>query len=158
LVQEPDVSLAARRDMRAMNRPQLSQMAVTGSAQPASAPVAAFQAAKSASIAREATTLAYADSTGPVAKKQLQQAGGRTFWKKDSVWVDSRWHDGMRVVKVKPYSAAYFALLNAVPDLRTAFSVGDAVRVAGRAVAIEVAGDGADKLTDAEVASVRSDW
>ncbi len=158
LVQEPDGSLAARRDMRAMNGPQLNQVAVTGSAQPASAPVAAFQAAKSASIAREATTLAYADSTGPVAKKQLQQAGGRTFWKKDSVWVDSRWHDGMHVVKVKPYSAAYFALLNAVPDLRTALSVGDAVRVAGRAVAIEVAGDGVDKLTDAEVASVRSDW
>jgi hypothetical protein len=32
------------------------------------------------------------------------------------------------------------------------------VRVAGRAVAIEVAGDGVEKLSDAEVASVRSDW
>ena len=125
----------------------------------APAPTQAFAYAKSAAVAREATNLAYADSTGVVSqKKQLQQAGGRTFWKKDSAWVDSRWHDGMRVVKVKPYSTAYFALLNAVPDLRPAFAVGDAVRVAGRAVAVEVAADGVETLTDAEVASVRSDW
>jgi hypothetical protein len=64
----------------------------------------------------------------------------------------------MRVVRVKPYSTAYFALLDAVPELKSAFAVGDAVRVAGRAVAIEVAGDGVEKLSDADVASVRSDW
>jgi Ca-activated chloride channel family protein len=114
----------------------------------------AFRAAKEASVARAATSLAQVE----VVEKKVTQSGGRTFWRQDSVWVDSRWRDGMRVVRVKPYSTAYFALLDAVPELKSAFAVGDAVRVAGRAVAIEVAGDGVEKLSDADVASVRSDW
>jgi len=136
---------------------RLGRVAVAG-VNAAPAPAQAFTAAKAASVAREATTLAYADSSSPAAEKKVQQSGGHTFWRKDSVWVDSRWRDGMRTVKIKPYSDAYFKLLEAVPELRPALAVGDAVRVAGRAVAIEVAGDGVEKLTDAEVASVRSDW
>ncbi len=118
----------------------------------------AFAAAKEASVARVATSLAVMDSVAAPSRKKVMQSGGRTFWRQDSVWVDSRWRDGMRIVRVKPYSTAYFALLDAVPELKFGFAVGDAVRVAGRAVAIEVAGDGVEKLSDAEVASVRSDW
>jgi Ca-activated chloride channel family protein len=120
----------------------------------------AFAAAKEASVARAATSLAQVqdDSIARKSEKKLVQSGSRTFWRQDSVWVDSRWRDGMRVVRVQPYSAAYFALLDAVPELKSAFAVGEVVRVAGRAVAIEVAGDGVEKLSDAEVASVRSDW
>jgi Ca-activated chloride channel family protein len=158
LVQEPQ-DVAANQPRRLDGRGQLSQMVVTGTTA-APSPTQAFARAKQASVAREATSLVQLDSIArePAAQRVLQQSGTRTFWKKDSMWVDSRWHDGMRIVKVKPYSAAYFALLEAVPELRPALAVGEAVRVAGRAVAIEVAGDGVDKLTDAEVASVRSDW
>jgi Ca-activated chloride channel family protein len=155
LVQEPPV-VALDQARRLDGRGQLSQMVVTGTAAAAS-PAQAFARAKQASVAREATSLGQNDSTA-VAARVLRQSGTRTFWNRDSVWVDSRWHDGMRIVKVKPYSAAYFALLEAVPELRSALAVGEAVRVAGRVVAIEVAGDGLDQLTDAQVASVRSDW
>jgi Ca-activated chloride channel family protein len=152
LVQEPqDVAAQPRRTLNGV----VLQQVVT----PQAAPAEAFRAAKQASAARAATSLVYEDSAAaPSAENKVRQAEGRTFWRRDSVWVDSRWHDGMRVVRIKPYSAAYFALLEAVPDLRPALAVGDAVRVAGRAVAIEVAGDGVEQLTDAQVASVRSDW
>jgi Ca-activated chloride channel family protein len=156
LVQEPhDVAVTQRRRL-GDSRLQLDQVLVTGNAVAASPP-AAFAAAKQASAAREARSLGELDSVAR-SSQQMRQSGTRTFWKKDSLWVDSRWHDGIRIVRVKPYSAAYFALLEAVPELRSALAVGEAVRVAGRAVAIEVAGAGVDELTDAEVASVRSDW
>jgi Ca-activated chloride channel family protein len=135
---------------------------VAGGVARAAPAMQAFAAAKEASVARAATSLAQVelDSTATARKseKKVAQSDGRTFWRRDSVWVDSRWRDGMRVVRVKPYSTAYFALLGAVPELKSAFAVGEVVRVAGRAVAIEVAGDGVEKLSDAEVASVRSDW
>ena len=160
LVQEPQ-DVAMRRVRRiGDNSMQLDQVTITGTAQAASAPMAAFKAAKQASVARAATSLVMTDSAAmtSAAEKTVRQVDGRTFWRQDSVWVDSRWRDGMRVVRVKPYSPAYFALLEAVPELRPALAVGDAVRVAGRSVAIEVVGDGVEQLTDAQVASVRSDW
>jgi Ca-activated chloride channel homolog len=137
-------------------RVALQQGGVNGAAAPMPA-MAAFRAAKEASNARAATSIAYADSVGG-ATLGARQADGRTFWRHDSTWVDSRWHDGMRLVRVRPYSAAYFALLEAMPELRPAFAVDDRVRVAGRTVAVEVAPNGVDRLTDAEVASVRADW
>jgi Ca-activated chloride channel family protein len=151
LVQEPQVV--------AVNQP----MGLVGGVARVPAPaMQAFRAAKEASVARAATSLAQVtvaeDSFARRSEKKVLQSGGRTFWRQDSVWVDSRWRDGIRVVRIKPYSTAYFALLDAVPELKSGFAVGDAVRVAGRAVAIEVAGDGVEKLSDAEVASVRSDW
>jgi len=166
LVQEPQDVAANQPRRLGDNHMQLSQVVVTGTgvaggvaAAPAPA-MQAFRAAKEASVARAATSLAQVelDSVARKSEKKVVQSGTRTFWRQDSVWVDSRWRDGMRVVRVKPYSTAYFSLLDAVPELKSAFAVGDAVRVAGRAVAIEVAGDGVEKLSDAEVASVRSDW
>ncbi|HTD61538.1 MAG TPA: VIT domain-containing protein [Gemmatimonadaceae bacterium] len=161
LVQEPQDVAANQPRRLGDSHLQLSQMVVTGVAggvPAAPAPAQAFRAAKEASLARAATSLAVMDSVAAPSLKKVVRSGGRTFWRQDSVWVDSRWRDGMRVVRVKPYSTAYFALLDAVPELKSAFAVGDAVRVAGRTVAIEVAGDGVEKLSDAEVASVRSDW
>jgi Ca-activated chloride channel homolog len=155
LVQEPE-----RVAFGVAGGQQLSQVVVAGAAKamPAPTPGAlAFAQAKAASVARASTSLVYADSVGGE-RLGARQAGDRTFWHRDSAWVDARWHDGMRVVRVKAYSDAYFALLQAVPDLRAAFAVDDRVRVAGRVVAIEVSPSGVDRLTDAEVASVRADW
>jgi Ca-activated chloride channel homolog len=153
LVQEPPVLAVGVPRRLGDNKQMLSEVVVSGSAQQ-------FEQAKKASAARAATSLVYADSVvaDRAGSAETRQAGGHTFWRRDSVWVDSRWQAGSRIVRVAPYSPAYFALLDAIPELRASFSVGDRVRVAGRAVQVEVAPDGVDHLTDAEVASVRADW
>ncbi len=77
---------------------------------------------------------------------------------KDSVWVDTRDRPALPVVRVQPYTPAYFALLDAIPELRALFAVGERVRVSGRTIAIEVTPAGVERLTDAEVARVRAGW
>jgi Ca-activated chloride channel family protein len=75
--------------------------------------------------------------------------GTRTFTLTAGRWVDGGFHAGGRVLRVRPMSAAYFALIAARPELRAAFALGDAVVVAldgGRA--IEVAADAAEVSAD----------
>jgi hypothetical protein len=63
-----------------------------------------------------------------------------------------------RVLRVRPYGAAYFALLRALPDLREPFALGDRVRVAGRGAVIEVSPQGAETLPADEIAAVARAW
>ena len=55
---------------------------------------------------------------------------------------------------MKPYSDAYFALIQAIPELGEPLGLGDKVLVFGRAVAIELAADGSERLSNAQVAEV----
>ncbi len=54
---------------------------------------------------------------------------GRTFTRTSGIWVDERFHEGGRVLRVRAMSEAYFAILAARPELRAAFALGDAVVV-----------------------------
>ena len=45
-----------------------------------------------------------------------------------------------------------------IPELREQFSLGEKVIVAGRSVAIEIAANGAESLTDAELRALQSSW
>ncbi len=153
---------------------RLETQIVTGTATTASSangasvsgsPTAAFAMAKAAAAERAATTLAAADSSATLAvgadgarPGAVQHAGDRTFVLRDSVWTDTRYHDGLRLVRVRAFSAAYFALLQAVPDLRSALAIGERVTVAGRQVAVEVTPDGAAQLSDSDVAAVQTAW
>jgi hypothetical protein len=62
------------------------------------------------------------------------------------------------VLQVKPFSDAYFKLLEILPDLREPFSVGERVIVAGRSMAIELTASGKDRLTDGDVTLIRNRW
>jgi Ca-activated chloride channel family protein len=126
--------------------------------------VESFKNAKVAAAQRAVTTLSAADSVATLDASQagrgvgVRRAGGRTFAYQDSVWTDTRFTPATRVVRVAPFSAAYFSLIQAVPDLRAAFAVGDRVLVAGVRVAVEVSPAGATELSDSDVAGVRADW
>ena len=86
-------------------------------------------------------------------------AGARTFEvNKEGVWTDLKKRTATRTVKVKAYSEAYFALLRAVPELAQWFTVGDKVRVEGRAVTIELADDGASTMDATTLAVLIKDW
>ena len=74
-----------------------------------------------------------------------------------------RYRAGMTELKVKPYSAAYFALLERLDDLRAPFALmgkegTPGVVVAGRTVAIAVDAAGADTLESRDIAAIESGW
>jgi Ca-activated chloride channel homolog len=137
----------------------------------------AYLDAKQASAQRAAISLASADSaasSGVVGgaggvgrpdaiadpRASVRHVGERTFEMRDSVWTDTRYRAtaGLRLVRVQAFSDAYFALAQLVPDLRDAFAIGDRVLVAGRTVALEVTPAGATRLSEADVAAVRTGW
>jgi hypothetical protein len=154
-----------------MNRPtlgrtqQLNGVVTTGMATtPASAAVQ-FEAAKSASAQRSATNLSAADAavgvgeySGANRTRNVTRAGNVTFVLRDSVWTDVRYKQTGTVLRVKPFSDAYFKLMEMLPDLREPFSVGERAIVAGRSMAIELTPVGVEKLSDRDIALIRNNW
>ena len=129
----------------------LSPVAVTA--------VAGFEAAKAASEQRASTNLgAFNQSNRSEGKETMRTAGSHTFVLINGVWTDTRRDEQLRVVRVKAYSAAYFALVQRVPELGPLFSVGERTRVHGRRVAIEVADDGMSHLDPMALDAVAKDW
>jgi hypothetical protein len=158
-----------------MNRPdrltgrvsgvQLQSVVVTGAAAPMSAPAVQFEAAKTAAAQRSVTNLSAADSAAGFSGSSttrrdgnVTRAGNATFVLRDSVWTDVRYKKTGTVLQVKPFSDAYFKLIEMVPDLREAFSVGERVIVTGRSMAIELTSTGKENLTDRDVTLIRDRW
>ena len=120
-----------------------------------------FDQAKAASALRSVRTLAEADAAArPTPSEGIisRRVGTRTFVMRDSVWTDARFAEGIRLMKVKAYSEAYFALVRQIPDLASSFALGERVLVRGMKVAIAVAPDGSERLSDAEIAAIVAAW
>ncbi len=119
---------------------------------------AEFDRAKAAASMREARSLSDVVVTGVDASRQ-RMAGARSFTLVDGTWVDTRpAADKARTLTVKPYSAAYFAAMERIPELREVFALGDRVRVHGRAVTVVLAADGVESLDAAALAALTRDW
>jgi Ca-activated chloride channel family protein len=118
-----------------------------------------FEAAKSAAAQRSATNLSAADAAvGMRDEANVRRAGNLTFVLSDNVWTDVRYKKTETMLQVKPFSDAYFKLLEMLPDLREPFSIGERVIVAGRSMAIELTASGKERLTDSDVALIRNRW
>jgi Ca-activated chloride channel family protein len=129
-----------------------------------------FEMAKAAAAQRAATTLSAVDSAsadfagnGGNKDAKTRRVGMRTFALVDGAWTDSRYTQTLRTVRVKPYSAAYFALLERLEDLRAPFALmgpdgTPGVVVAGRSVAVAVASDGVEQLDSKQIVGVESAW
>ena len=144
---------------------RLSEVVVTGargrsgraeSAPAAAAPVIQFEAARAAAEQRSAKSVAAADAAAMM-DADARRAGSRVFHRDGDRWIDSRMKAELRVYKVKAYSAAYFSLIEKLPELREPFALGDRVLVAGRGAAIEVVEDGAD-LSASDMESIVRNW
>ncbi|HZO19815.1 MAG TPA: VIT domain-containing protein [Gemmatimonadaceae bacterium] len=125
--------------------------------------VRAFEEAKAAASMRGAQTLTQADAAAAAPEASaagitLRRVGTRTFALRDSVWTDTRFTEGTRVVKVKAYSEAYFTLVREIPDLSAAFALGERVLVCGTKVAVAVAPDGAEQLSGSELGAIVAAW
>jgi Ca-activated chloride channel family protein len=162
LVVEPGMN--RRRDI-GVGGVQLQSVVVTGATMPASAPAVQFEAAKVAAAQRSATSISAADAAAGFSDYSsnrrdgsVTRAGNVTFVMRDSVWTDVRYKKTGTVLQVKPFSSAYFKLIEIVPDLREAFSVGERVIVAGRSMAIELTSSGKESLTDRDTTLIRDRW
>jgi Ca-activated chloride channel family protein len=169
LVQEQQVAVSGGRMVDSLGRNDLMSRA-------AAAPAAKFEAARAATEQRDAKSIGAMDkplmlqevvisgvgiAAGTLEKDRadaVRRAGNRVFAHRDGRWTDAGFKAGTRIVKIKPFSPAYFAVLDAIPDLRAAFAVGDRVLVSGTHVAIEVGPDGADTLGTAELHSLKEQW
>jgi Ca-activated chloride channel family protein len=146
LVQEPQVVMnggpAPMPTPVPMGAPQLKQ----------------FELARVATTQRAAVSLAAVSDSGAPAGTRV--VAGKAFVRQGDQLVDARYREPFagRVVRVRPYSDAYFALLEAQPVLARWFALGDHVVVVGRGVVVRVADDGAEMLGDGDLAAVRAGW
>jgi Ca-activated chloride channel family protein len=143
----------------------LSGRGVAGAAAPA-APTsgnAAFESARRASEQRSMSTLSGVVATGAAGTyaggaRTVRHLGTRTFHLHDNVWIQEGRQPSRERVRVKPYSALYFALLREIEDLREIFSLGERVVVYGRDVTIELHPEGSEAESTATVNQVMRDW
>jgi hypothetical protein len=77
---------------------------------------------------------------------------------RDGVWTDVRYKNSGSVLKIKPFSDAYFRVLELEPDLREPFSVGERAIVVGRSLAIELTPAGLEQLSDRDEQMLRDRW
>ena len=77
----------------------------------------------------------------------------RLFVVRDGVWSDLRFADE-RVVKVVPYSEAYFELIERLPSLKPFFTIGDRVIIAGDGLAVELSETGVTIWTSSQLNEV----
>jgi Ca-activated chloride channel family protein len=158
LVKEPGMQVANATAQGLKNAPHGAVSPAPMSASLATAS-ARFEAAKAASEQRAATNLDDFDKgSRQDAKDARRTAGSRTFVLRDGMWTDTRPGENLRVVKVKAYSPAYFAIVQRMPELGALFSVGERARLHGRHVAIEVSDDGVAQLDQAALDAIAKDW
>ncbi|MHB1298296.1 MAG: VIT domain-containing protein [Gemmatimonadaceae bacterium] len=144
------------RDRRALAQGAAANAASQRASAPA--PAVAFESAKAAATMREARSLADV-SAATESDANSRQTSTRRFVQRDGLWLDTRSAArDARIVKVRPYSAAYFAAMDRVAELREAFALGERVEVHGRAVTVILAADGVDDLDNAALAALTRDW
>lgn len=165
LVVEPGMQVAQRDQAVPLTDPGRRRgdaaNAVTGSSAasmpaPAVASEARFEAARAAAGQREMKSAASLDDAERSSGQR--RVGERLFTLANGVWTDTRFRAPLRKVTVKPYSPAYFALMQQIDQLAPVFALGDRVVVAGQRVAIELAPDGLERLDPAALSAVRRDW
>jgi Ca-activated chloride channel family protein len=141
-------------------------------ASPAAAPYASadlrtrqFESAKQASAQRAAGSVAMLDSmsfavakANAKANESTRTINGHSFVLRAGVWTDARYTSAMTTTKIKPFSKAYFDVLDQIPELRAAFGLGDHVVAVGRSRAISLTDDGASDLSSAAIAALTSAW
>ena len=127
---------------------------------------AAVEAAKAASIRRQAASLAdvqnaerrMVDGMMINGRADTRIVSGRTFRLDAGAWIDAGHTAQARVVHLEPFSAAYFAVLAKLPELKPYWSAFDAVTVAGRQVSIRVGPGGLAAMKAPEIDTLVRDF
>ena len=84
-------------------------------------------------------------------RANIATSGGKTFYRKDEKWLEADRDDKKPVVKIKPFSAAYFAMLKLKPEFGKYTALGKEVSFDAGKGTVEIAEDGKEKLTQEEL-------
>ena len=134
---------------------------VSGVATAPAAPAAkAFERARAAAAQRATTNLAVADALDEAkeANKDARRIGSRLFKLSGDTWIDVSRSDSTKTITIKPFSEAYFKLIDAIPELREVFSLGDKVVVVGRSMTIKLAESGSASISDDQLKDIQRSW
>jgi Ca-activated chloride channel family protein len=95
---------------------------------------------------KEAGTAAGSDQAA-----QVRRVAGRTFELRDGAWLDQAYKPDMDTLRIQWGSDAYFALLDALPDVKDCLALGEAVTIVIDGKALAVGKEGRDRMTADEV-------
>jgi Ca-activated chloride channel family protein len=162
LVQEPTLALRRAAENRVMQAPAAAPVDQAGAG-------SVGRAAREKSMADAATVSGFEaisirqDELDQIRRAHAginptQRIGGRLFIMRDSTWTDLGHGDSLRVVSIAPYSEAYFALLQALPDLREAAALEPSVLVAGRRASIKIEANGKTRWNPGELERLVRDF
>ena len=84
----------------------------------------------------------------------LRQRAGRSFRLDGEAWIDVGHSEGKHLTEVRPFSQAYFDLLERLPELRVYWRDSDRILVSGAEVSIGLDEDGATRLSNSELARI----
>ena len=174
LVQEPNVTVAQNR--RAEAAQARGAITGSGSAGAVAAPPPAAQSGQQAvelsqriqqgadvktQAALELRERVLADQSAANMQRADQTAtralAGRHFQQNRSVWTDMQ-HKSQRVVRVEPFSKAYFEILAKLPELESYWKELDSVLVAGKRVSVQVEKGGSSQLSSAELTQLVAEF
>jgi len=164
LVTEPQMTARVGMMRNGSGQPQMQNAVAAGAADQR------FESAKVASAQRSVTSLNALDSVAlaapapslpnarPIERASTRRLDGRTFVLHDSVWTDTRYRPTMATTTIKPFSRAYFDLLDRLPELRAAFALGAHVIVVGKDRAISLGENGQAELSAGELKTIVGAW
>jgi len=157
LVQEPRAVAANRAPVPTTFADAASRVA----AAPASGQAAVAQskaAARNRAVASRAQLEAAESAFGAGAAVATRVVAGRAFVQDSAGWRQVDADRSLRVVAMKPFGEAYFALLRAAPELKAVFAAFDRVTVGGVRANIALAPDGADTIGAREIEKLVRDF
>ncbi|MGE0158744.1 MAG: VWA domain-containing protein [Gemmatimonadales bacterium] len=91
-------------------------------------------------------------------REDARAVAGRLFTTREGVWTDAAHTDATRTIRVKSFTAAYFDLLRALPELEPVLRELSDVVVAGERVSVRVGSEGVESLSAAELAGLVTDF
>ncbi len=83
---------------------------------------------------------------------------GRVFELRDEVWTDVSHRSDRRIVEVKIYSAAWFSLIETLPEIESVLRTHESVVIAGAGLSVQVGAEGAEALDDDELVRLAEDF
>ena len=84
-------------------------------------------------------------------RMKVSNAGGKTFYRENERWEEADRDDKKPVVKIKPFSPAYFIMLKFKPEFGKYTALGKQVSFDAGKVTVEIVDDGKEKLTEEEL-------
>ncbi|MCK5651038.1 MAG: VWA domain-containing protein, partial [Gemmatimonadetes bacterium] len=89
---------------------------------------------------------------------ERQVVAGRLFVHADGVWRDAAMQAGVTEVVIRPFSDAYFRLLEVLPELKPYWQALDDVVVAGEGVNLRLGEDGIERLSPRRIQELVRDF